>query len=151
MVHLTVSGSGGRVMSGGGGRAMSGGGGRTMSGGGGRMRPRRVGQWRPSHVGRWRPRAAAPCRVALMGHGTYQCRWLCYSTCIGFNCPGFVDFVPGDLVAEGFTTSLLLVPDVGQTAIITANSKFIFSQSRMCYANRSGFTINTLLKLQYSN
>ena len=36
--------------------------GRAMSGSGGRTRPR--------HVGRWRPRAAAPCRVAVMGHGT---------------------------------------------------------------------------------
>ena len=74
---------------------------------------------------------------------------------IGSNCPGISGTVPDlltlSLVPEGFTTSLLLVPDVGQTAIITANSKFIFSQSRMCYANRSGFTINTLLKLQYSN
>ena len=35
--------------------------GRAMSGSGGQTRPR--------HVGRWRPRVAAPCRVALMGHG----------------------------------------------------------------------------------
>ena len=46
------------------------------------------------------------------------------------------------LLGPPATASLLLVPDVGQTAIMTANSKFIFSQSRMCYANRSGFTIN---------
>ena len=63
--------------------------GRVMSGGGGRIRPCHVGQWRPNaaascrvvvrprYVGHWRPNAAAscravaaaPCRVALMGHG----------------------------------------------------------------------------------
>ena len=53
--------------------------GRAMSGSGGRTRPRHVGWWRrrPRYVGHWRPNAAAscravaaaPCRVALMGHG----------------------------------------------------------------------------------
>ena len=55
---------------------------------------------------------------------------------IGSNCPGISGTVPDlltlSLVLEGFTTSLLLVPDVGQTTILTANSKFIFSQSRRC-------------------
>ena len=36
----------------------------VMSGGGGR------GRAVAAAGGRWRPRAAAPCRVALMGHGT---------------------------------------------------------------------------------
>ena len=80
------------------GRAMSGGGGRTRPRHVERWRPSYVGRWRPNaaalcravaaergramsgsggrtrprHVGWWRPRAAAPCRVALMGHGTIQ-------------------------------------------------------------------------------
>ena len=41
----------------------------------------------------------------------------------GSNCPGISGTVPDlltlSLVSEGFTASLLLVPDVGQTAIIT--------------------------------
>ena len=59
MVHLTVSGSGGRVMSRPNAaapcRAVAAERGRAMSGGGGRTRPR--------HVGRWQPNAAAPCRA----------------------------------------------------------------------------------------
>ena len=62
----------------------------AMSGSGGRTRPRHVGWWRRPNAaalcravaaergrvmsggsGR-RPRAAAPCRVALMGHGRYS-------------------------------------------------------------------------------
>ena len=64
------------------GRVMSGGGGRTMSGSGGRTRPHHVGWWRRPNaaalcwaVAAERGRvmsgaavAAAPCRVALMGH-----------------------------------------------------------------------------------
>ena len=50
--------------------------------------------------------------------------------------PTVPDLFTLSLVPGGFTTSVLLVPDVGQTAIITANSKFIFSQSRMCYAKQ---------------
>ena len=87
MVHLTVSGGGGRTRPRYVGwwrpnaaapcRAVAAERGRAMSGGGSRTRPRHVGRWRPRYVGRWRPNAAAscravaaaPCRVALMGHG----------------------------------------------------------------------------------
>ena len=65
MVHLTVSGSGGRVMSRPNAaapcRAVAAERGRAMSGGGGRTRPR--------HVGRWRPNAAAPCRAVAAERG----------------------------------------------------------------------------------
>ena len=68
MVHLTVSGSGDRVMSGrwrpnaaAPCRAVAAERGRVMSGGGGRTRQR--------HVGRWRPNAAAPCRAVAAERG----------------------------------------------------------------------------------